>query len=124
MLCLTCFGFKGTTAVLLAPACLSVQGCHLRADPFSPCGLAVVLALPIRHVQSVTNASFLVYLDDRTLVARSLDDLLTAEQTWQELESCTRPGTHPGKTQMLARSYAALTAFQHAGIEARISAEV
>ena len=108
----------------VSPHCLSNCLGLPQGDPFSPCALAVVLALPIRHVQSVTNASSLVYLDDRTLVARSLNDLLTAEQTWQELESCTRLRTHPDKTQMLARSQAALSAFQQAGIEAKTSAEV
>ena len=108
----------------VSPQCLSDCLGLPQGDPFSPCALAVVLTLPMRHVQSITNASSLVYLDDRTLVARSLDDLLRAEQTWQELETCTRLRTHPDKTQWLARSYAALTEFQDAGIEARISAEV
>ena len=108
----------------VSPQCLSDCLGLPQGDPFSPCALAVVLTLPMRHVQSMTNASSLVYLDDRTLVARSLDDLLRAEQTWQELEACTRLRTHPGKTQRLARSYAALTEFQDAGIEAQISAEV
>ena len=108
----------------VSPQCLSDCLGLPQGDPFSPCALAVVLTLPMRLVQSMTNASSLVYLDDRTLVARSLDDLLRAEQTWQELETCTRLHTHPDKTQWLARSYAALTEFQDAGIEARISAEV
>ena len=76
-----------------------------QGDPFAPICLSLLLALPARHVASVANDSkTLLYIDDRTLTAKSIPQLCLAHDTWQEFEQCTRMRTHPEKTQWIGRT--------------------
>ena len=96
-----------------------------QGDPWSPICLALLLSLPNRYVrQQVPSASTLLYLDDRSIVSPSCQDLLRAQQAWAVTESVSRMRTHPGKTQVLGRTWAAQEEMLRQGLPARASAEV
>ena len=68
----------------------------------------LVLSLPKRYVrQQAPSTRTLIYLDDRSIVSLSCQDMQQAQQAWAEVETASRMRTHPGKTPALGRSWAA-----------------
>ena len=52
-------------------------------DPWAPVALALLLSLPAQHVKEVTpGADTLLYVDDRTVLAKSVPELAQASDTW------------------------------------------
>lgn len=84
-----------------------------QGDPWSPCALTLCLLLPLRHQHSACpQTRTFLYLDDRTVIARSLADLRHALSCWDSFCQLTRVRTHDGKTQTWARSYDSFIQFQ------------
>ena len=60
-----------------------------QGDVWAPMALAVVLAPVIRWARHQAPESVtLTYLDDRTILGRSPEDLETARRAWHNLEEC------------------------------------
>ena len=75
-----------------------------QGDPWSPLGLAAVLAAPKQHAASkAPGTECLLYLDDRTLLSTSQESLRVALDTWDELSQVSRMRTHEAKTQVFCR---------------------
>ncbi|CAE7276503.1 unnamed protein product [Symbiodinium sp. CCMP2592] len=76
-----------------------------QGDPWSPLGLAAVLAAPKQDAaRQAPGTECLLYLDDRTLLSTTKDSLRIALDTWGELEQVSRMRTHETKTQFFCRS--------------------
>ncbi|CAE7676109.1 xynB [Symbiodinium sp. CCMP2592] len=96
-----------------------------QGDPFAPVALSLLLTLPAKHAARLApDSATILYLDDRSLLAKSMEQLVAAREAWCQLETCTRFRTHNGKTQLLARTDSALVEFQQAGLEAERSASM
>ena len=80
-----------------------------QGDPWAPVALALLLSLPAQDVHArVPQANTLLYLDDRTVLARSRPALLQAVEVWNEFETLTRLKTNISKTKFFARTSEAL----------------
>ena len=94
-------------------------------DPWSPICLSLLLSLPNRYVrQQVPSTRTLLYLDDRSIVSPSVQDMERAQHAWNEVEQVSRLRTHAGKTQVLGRTEAGQAELGRQGFEVRGSAEV
>jgi hypothetical protein len=88
-----------------------------QGDPLSPCGLAVLLLLPaLRAQRGLRDVVNYIYLDDRTVAARTLPALLAALQQWDEFSQTSGLKEHAGKRQVWGRTQAATEALQQHGI--------
>ena len=76
-----------------------------QGDPFSPVTLALLLAAPAKRCARLfPQVGCAVYLDDRTLAAPSLEQLVAANNDWALIESVTRLKTNHLKTQCWGRN--------------------
>ena len=63
-------------------------------------------------------------MDDQAAAARDIPSLRSFLHEWQEFENMVRLKTHPGKTQLGARTPAALQEMQRAGFDAEETVQV
>ena len=76
-----------------------------QGDPWSPLSMAAVLAAPLRKLQQEhPGVGQMLYLDDRTILGRSVADIRAVQSAWNELSDVTRLQTHPQKTQLWGRT--------------------
>ena len=77
-----------------------------QGDVFSPIALALTLRPVLERVNVlVPHSHTFLYLDDRSIVAKSMEALTQAQTVWDELETFTRLRTSPPKTQLFARTW-------------------
>ena len=96
-----------------------------QGDPWSPICLSLVLLLAKkRQLKLVPQSECVLYLDDRTLLAKNPLDLQAALQSWDVLHTVTRLKTNNKKTQVCGRTYPALLDLQEAGWSPKTTAEV
>ncbi|CAE7276521.1 unnamed protein product [Symbiodinium sp. CCMP2592] len=94
-----------TFAGVVCPEPLELCAGLPQGDPWSPLGLAAVLAAPKQDAaRQAPGTECLLYLDDRTLLSTSRDSLRIALDTWGELEQVSRMRTNESKTQFFCRS--------------------
>ena len=104
-----------------------LKGCKgiPQGDPWAPVVLALLLSLPAMQVRSqVPDADSLLYVDDRSVVAKTRDALLRAVDCWRSLEEVTRLRTNHDKTQFFVRSRRALNECRKHGVQVAESAEM
>ena len=90
-----------------------------QGDGLSPIALSLVLSIVQRYqMRHVPCAKTLLYIDDRTILARNMQDLTNAFNLWQPLEDVTRMRTNAHKTQPTARFWDAYEALKQHGWEA------
>ena len=90
-----------------------------QGDGWSPIALSLVLSVVQRYqTRHVPCAKTLLYIDDRTILARNMQDLTNALHLWQRLEDVTRMRTNARKTQPIARSGDAYESLKQQGWEA------
>lgn len=76
-----------------------------QGDPWSPISMSVLLAVAAKHVKSQeSQAQTLLYLDDRTIVAKTWESLQNALTAWDLLSQTTRLRNNQSKQQILART--------------------
>ena len=81
-----------------------------------PIALSLVLSVVQRYqINQVPCAKTMLYLDDRTILARNINHVNAALNIWQRLETVTRTCTNTSKTQPIARSWAAYVQFEQQG---------
>ena len=81
--------------------------------------------LPLRkQLRLVPQSTAFLFLDDRTLLARTVVALREAQAVWAEFSRLTRAKTHDGKSQVWARTEAAFVAFEAQGWSPRFQVEV
>ena len=81
--------------------------------------------LPLRRqLRLVPQSTAFLFLDDRTLLARTVVALREAQAVWAEFSRLTRAKTHDGKSQVWARTEAAFVAFEAQGWSPRFQVEV
>ena len=96
-----------------------------QGDPWSPIILALLLVLPMRRQMRLFPGTVpYLFLDDRTLVSQTLNDLLAARDCWEELSTVSRMKTQPDKTQFWGRTPAAYHAIQTAGLTPQFTVNV
>ena len=84
--------------------------------------MSLLLSLPARHASSSSvapNSSSLLYLDDRSLLARSAPQLQLALGAWDTFEHVTRLKTNERKSQFIGRTPEALASLQRLGFAAK-----
>ena len=87
-----------------------------QGDPWSGLALTLVLSVVCRHQTThVPDASSLLFLDDRTILAKNEQSLFDAINCWEQFENVSRMRTNAAKTQFVARTYDALLDFQRGG---------
>ena len=104
-----------------------LQGCKglPQGDPLAPICVSLLLSLPARHATSVApDSASLLYLDDRSLLARSASQLQDALGAWNTFEQYTRLRTHQRKTQFLGRTPEALANMQELGFNAKATGSI
>ena len=74
--------------------------------------------------EDLANLTAFLFLDDRTLLARTVGALREAQAVWAEFSRLTRAKTHEGKSQVWARTEAAFAAFEAHGWSPRFQVEV
>ena len=86
------------------------------------------LSYPVFDVASAQavapGSTAFLFLDDRTLLARTVVALREAQAVWAEFSRLTRAKTHDGKSQVWARTEAAFVAFEAQGWSPRFQVEV
>ena len=87
-----------------------------QGDGWSPIALSLVLSVVQRcQINQVPCAKTMLYLDDRTILARNINHTNSALNVWQRLETVTRMRANVSKTQPLARSWDAYVQFEQQG---------
>ena len=91
-----------------------------QGDPFAPVCMSLLLSLPARHASSLApHSCSLLYLDDRSLLARSAPQLQLALGAWNTFEQFTRLRTHQRKSQFVGRTPEALASLLALGFPAK-----
>ena len=75
-----------------------------QGDPWSPIGLAVILAGPARKLAAETDIFQATFLDGRTAFSSEVRGIRAFLQEWNCLDALGRLKTHHGKTQFYASS--------------------
>ena len=95
-----------------------------QGDPWSPIGLALVLAGPVRKLAAETSLFQVTFLDDRTAFGNSVQDIRAFFREWTCFEQLGRLKTNQEKTQIFASSMVAKLNLQRWGWTAKNCMEV
>ena len=87
-----------------------------QGDGWSPIALSLVLSVVQRcQINQVPCANTMLYLDDRTILARNVNHINSSLNVWQRLQTVTRMRTNASKTQPIARTWDAYVQFEQQG---------